>query len=89
MLQCDFSGYDLPADIYADGIGAVDNLGENFRSILFVFSRGHGGILTRVPVLCLVRPKSVLRKDGAIAQQLQFQGDPRMTFPDRESQLHS
>jgi hypothetical protein len=31
MMGCDFSGYNLPSDVYADGIGAVEILGENFR----------------------------------------------------------
>jgi hypothetical protein len=68
MNICDFSMFDLPQDVYADGIGAVENLGENFRTVLFTFQRSDGGILKRVPVLCLVRPKSsLLLKDGPIA----------------------
>jgi hypothetical protein len=88
MLIHDFSSYDLPVDIYADGIGAVENLGENFRTVLFTFQRSAGGILKRVPVVCVVRPKSsLLLKDGPIARQLQTEGDPRAAH--RETRLHS
>jgi hypothetical protein len=76
MLGCDFSGYDLPADVYVDDIGAVENLGDNFRSVFFVYSRSEGGILRRVPVLCLVRPKASVR-GGQVLRWLQEQADPR------------
>jgi hypothetical protein len=88
MMMYDFSSYDLPSDVYADGIGAVENLGENFRTVLFTFQRSDGGILRKVPVLCVVRPKSsLLLKDGPIARQLLAQGDPRTARS--EARLHS
>lgn len=78
MQRCDFSGYDLPADVYADGIGAVENLGDNFRTIFFVFAHGDGGLWRRLPILCVVRPKSsILKKDGIIHRLLMGEGDPR------------
>lgn len=88
MQRCDFSGYDLPADVYADAIGAVENLGENFRTIFYVFAHVDGGVWRRVPVLCVVRPKSsILRKDGVISRMLCGDSDPRQT---REGErLHS
>jgi len=73
-MWCDFSGYDLPADIYADGIGAVDNLGHNFRSVFFVWTR-QGGILRKIPVLCLIRPKESLT-DGGVRRELSTQASP-------------
>lgn len=78
MQRCDFSGYDLPADCYADGIGSVENLGENFRTIFFVFAHVDGGVWRRVPMFCIVRPKSsILRKDGMIHRMLAGEPDPR------------
>lgn len=47
-------------DIYSDGIGAVDNLGVNFRATYFVFARGEGGQIERVVVCRLIRPKMSL-----------------------------
>lgn len=88
MVVCDFSEFDLPRDVYADAIGGVENLGDNFRTIYFVFSRGDGGILRRVPVLCVVRPKSsILLKDGAVARMLRGESDPRRA--PSEERLHS
>ena len=88
MIACDFSSFDLPSDTYADGIGSVENLGENFRTVLFTFQRSDGGILRRVPVLCVVRPKSsLLTKDGVIARQLLAEADPRRA--NGEVRLHS
>jgi hypothetical protein len=75
-LECDFSGYELPADIYADDIGAVENLGDNFRSVFFAYSRSEGGILKKVPVLCLVRPKSGIM-GGQVLRWLRQLPDPR------------
>lgn len=89
MMKCDFDCYDL-TDTYADGIGNVETLGETFRTILFAYRRTEGGIIRRVPVISLVRPKSsLLLKDGPIARELQRQADPR-TFRDQEElPLHS
>lgn len=82
MRRCDFSTYEMPTDTYADDIGGVDNLGENFRTIFVVYSRTDGGILTPVPVLCVVRPKSsILVKGGAIAKMLGGEADPRQQGP--------
>lgn len=87
MLGEDFSGFDLPGDVYADAIGRVENLGENFRMIFFAFSRSDGGILRKVPVLCLVRPKSsLLLKDGVIARRLMADVDPRKEVAGRALQ---
>lgn len=87
-MFCEFSNFDLPADVYADQIGRVDNLGDNFRTIYAVYAKTEGGVMLLVPMLCVVRPKSsILKKDGAIAQALRAQVDPR-TQVDR-SQLHS
>lgn len=61
------------SDIYADGIGEIENLGDCFRAIYFTFSRPpDGGAIERVMVAKLVRPKkSILRGDGgAIAEWL-------------------
>jgi hypothetical protein len=86
MLGCDFSGYELPKDVYADDIGAVENLGENFRSVFFVYSRSDGGVLRRVPVLCLVRPKSSML-GGQVSRWLLEQSDPRKEA--RDGAMHS
>lgn len=61
------------ADIYADGIGEIENLGDCFRMIFFTYSRPlEGGAIERVVVAKLVRPKkSILRGDGgAVAEWL-------------------
>lgn len=88
MMRCDFSGFDLPADVYADGIGSVQNLGENFRTIFFVFAHSDGGVWQRVPMFCVVRPKSsILKKDGMIHRMLRGESDPRA--PSDGEQLHS
>ena len=59
-------------DIYCDGIGAVENLGDCFRTIYFTYSRPlDGGRIERVVVARLVRPKAaILCKQGAVAQWL-------------------
>lgn len=60
-------------DIYSDGIGAIENLGDCFRTIFFTFSRPFdGGAVERIVVARLVRPKkSILRGDkGAVAEWL-------------------
>lgn len=84
MLDGDFSGFDLPADIYADGIGAVENLGHNFRSVFFVWRR-QSGVLIMVPVLCLIRPRESLT-DGGVRRRLLTQGTPGK---EKSSVLHS
>lgn len=90
MRRCDFSTYDLPQDTYCDDIGGVDNLGDNFRTIFVVYSRTDGGILTPVPVLCVVRPKSsILVKGGAIAKMLGGEADPRQKSPTEVMRLDS
>lgn len=90
MRRCDFSTYDLPTDCYADDIGGVDNLGDNFRTIYVVYSRTDGGILTPVPVLCIVRPKSsILVKGGAICKMLGGEADPREHGPVEGARLDS
>lgn len=75
MLGCDFSGYEMPEDTYVDDIGAVENLGDNFRSTFFIYST-EGGILRRIPKLCLVRPKSSMM-GGAVMRWLRQLPDPR------------
>lgn len=63
----------IVTDIYADGIGDIENLGDCFRTIYFTFSRPlEGGAVERVVVAKLVRPKkSILRgSQGAISQWL-------------------
>jgi hypothetical protein len=60
-------------DIYADGIGEIENLGDCFRMIFFTYSRPlEGGATERVVVAKVVRPKkSILRGDsGAVAEWL-------------------
>ena len=74
VIGGDFSGFDLPADIYADGIGQVDNLGHNFRSVFFVWTRSRG-VLTKIPVLCLIRPTKSLT-GGAVNRELERQAMP-------------
>lgn len=77
MLRCDFSRYDLPADVYADALVGVDDLGGNFRSVFATFARSDNGVLVPVPVLCVVRPKtSILVKDGAISKLLAMSRHP-------------
>lgn len=88
MFRSDFSSYELPADVYTDGIGQVDNLGVNFRSVFFVFRRGAGGVLMQVPVLCLVRPRSSLT-DGGVRRELLAQEDPNRRNRQTEHILHS
>jgi hypothetical protein len=43
-LSHDFSTFDLPADVYSDGIGIVENLGDNFTSV-YSFILSIGGLL--------------------------------------------
>lgn len=60
------------SDIYADGIGDIENLGDCFRTIYFTFSKPlDGGAIERVVVAKLVRPKkSILRPNGAVMEWL-------------------
>ena len=66
-------------DIYADGIGSVENLGDCFRTIYFTFSWPlDGGAIERVVVAKIVRPKkSILRPDGAIIQWMAREAQDR------------
>lgn len=58
-------------DIYADGMGAIHNLGDsNFRTVFFTWVRAPSGLYERVVVAKIVRPKSSLRAGGYIAKQL-------------------
>lgn len=64
------------SDVYADGIGAIEDLGDCFRTIYFTYSRPlEGGAIERVVVAKLVRPKkSILRGDGgAVAEWLAWE----------------
>lgn len=77
MKRHDFANFDLPADVYADDIGGVDNLGTNFRTIFVVYSRTESGLLKPTPVFCVVRPKSsILVKGGAIHRMLAEEREP-------------
>lgn len=77
MNRFDFSTFDLPADVYADDIGGVDNLGTNFRTIFVAYSRTECGVLKPTPVFCVVRPKSsILVKGGAIHRMLEGEREP-------------
>lgn len=57
-------------DIYADGIGEIENLGDCFRMIYFTYSQPFdGGPMERIAVAKLVRPKkTILTKGGEIAK---------------------
>jgi hypothetical protein len=62
--------FELPADIYVDGIGAAYMLGrECFRTIYFAWVRLPGmSVLQKRPVISLVRPVSAL--DPGILERL-------------------
>lgn len=61
------------ADVYVDGIGNMENLGDTFRTIYFTFARPYVcGPLERVITVRLIRPRrSLLTRDSAMAQWLQ------------------
>lgn len=83
MQRHDFWNFDLPADVYADDIGGVDNLGSNFRTVFVVYSRTESGVLRPTPVFCIVRPKSsILVKGGAIHRMLKEEREPNPSMHD-------
>lgn len=62
------------SDIYADGIGQIENLGDCFRMIFYTYSKPlEGGAQERVVVAKIIRPKkSILRGDkGAVTEWLE------------------
>lgn len=57
-------------EFYVDGIGSVDDLGDNCRTIYFTFARAPGSqVYLRMAAVKLVRPKSTLVA-GAIITML-------------------
>lgn len=57
-------------EVYVDGIGSVDDLGDTFRTIYFTFARIPGStIFQRMAVVKIVRPKSAFAP-GTIASLL-------------------
>lgn len=62
-------------DIYADGIGDVQRLGDGvFRTVYFTWARSAGGIYERHVVAKLVRPRSsLLNPMGDLARKIDAQ----------------
>lgn len=77
---------EMVPDLYVDGIGAIDNLGPNFRTIYYRLAQPlEGGPLERVVTLRLVRPVNSLLKGSSVAAWL------RTNAPEiaEEFRLHS
>lgn len=62
-------------DIYSDG-QEYENLGACFRTTFFTYNRGAGGVLTRLVVAKVVRPRTVLEVGSFVSNVLDEQSLP-------------
>lgn len=68
----------LVPDIYVDDVGAVENLGDCFRTVYFTWARAPGGaIFCKIVVAKLIRPKRALHF-GKL--QAMLTGQPKPEF---------